>query len=184
MNPQLAALLALIRRYPFAAASILIVLACGGGAYWLSTDIDAQEAARIDRAKEGEAMLELLVSGSTQRQELDAVRDATRRIDENLIVESDLAGNQWYFYRIEEQTKTRLMELHPQSSPPSDGASLYKRVPYSLRVSGTYEQVAAYLLAIETGPRLSNITSFAYARRDRDGSGVILDLSLELLGKK
>jgi hypothetical protein len=184
MNPQLAAFLALLRRYPFAATAIFLLLASGVGCYFLSVDIDAQEAARIDRAKEGEAMLDLLVSGSTQRAELEAAREAARRIEENLIVESDLAGNQWYFYKIEEQTKTRLMELHPQSSPTTDGATLYKRVPYSLRVSGTYEQVAAYLLALETGPRLANITSFGYSRRDRDGPGVVLELSLELLGKK
>jgi hypothetical protein len=184
MNPQLAAFLALLRRYPFAAGAILIMLGCGAGAYFLSDDIDTQEAARLDRAKEGEAMLELLVGGSTQRQELNAVRDATRRIEENLIIESDLAGNQWYFYKIEEQTKTRLLELHPQSSPTTDGTTLYKRVPYSLRVSGTFEQVSAYLLALETGPRLANITSFVYSRRDRDTPAVVLDLSLELLGKK
>lgn len=184
MSPQLAAFLALLRRFPFAAISIGVLLGCGVGCYFLSVDIDDQEVARLDRAKEGEAMLDLLVGGSTQRQELEAVRDATRRIEENLIVESDLAGNQWYFYKIEEQTKTRLQELHPQSSPTTDGATLYKRVPYSLRVSGTFEQVSAYLLALETGPRLANITSFNYTRRDKDTSGVVLELTLELLGKK
>ena len=184
MNPQLATFLTLLRRFPFAATSILLLLGSGIGCYFLSVDIDTQEAARIDRAKEGEAMLDLLVGGSTQRSELEAAREAARRIEENLIVEADLAGNQWYFYKIEEQTKTRLMELHPQSSPTTDGATLYKRVPYSLRVSGTFEQVSAYLLALETGPRLANITSFGYSRRDRDTPGVVLELSLELLGKK
>lgn len=184
MNSRLAAFLALIRRYPFAATCIFLIIGSGVGAYFLSDDIDAQEAARLDRAKEGESMLELLVGGSTQRQELDAVREATRRIDDNLIIESNLADNSWYFYRIEEQTKSRLLELHPQSSPTSDGATLYRRVPYTLRVSGSFEQVSAYLLALETGPRLTNITSFGYSRRDKESPGVVLELSLELLGKK
>jgi hypothetical protein len=183
MNPQLAAFVALIRRYPFAATCIFLILASGAGAYFLWDDIDRQETARIERAKEGEAMLELLVGGSTQRQELDAVREITRRIDDNLIIEANLADNNWYFYKIEEQTKTRLLELHPQSSPTTDGTNLYRRVPYSLRVSGTYEQVSAYLLALETGPRLANITAFGFTRRDQSG-GVVLDLTLELLGKK
>ena len=42
----------------------------------------------------------------------------------------------------------------------------------------------AYLIAIETGPRLANITAFSFTRRDKDGTGVTLELSLELLGKK
>jgi len=184
MSPQLTALVALLRRFPFASACILLVIASGVGAYFLWDDIDRQETARQDRAKEGEAMLELLVSGSTQRQELDAVREATRRIDDNLVIEANLADNQWYFYRIEEQTKSRILELHPQSSPTSDVTTLFRRVPYTLKVSGTYDQVSAYLLALETGPRLANITSFAYSRRDKETTGVVLDLSLELLGKK
>src|SRR3954466_4145342 len=178
MNPQLAAFVALLRRFPFASICVLLLIGSGVGAYFLSDDIDVQEAARLDRAKEGEAMLDLLVGGSTQRQELELVREATHRIEDNLVVEADLAGNQWYFYKLEEQTKTRLLELHPQSSPTTDGATLYKRVPYSLRVSGTFDQVSAYLLALETGPRLTNITSFVYSRRDRDTPAVVLDLSL------
>lgn len=186
MNPQLAALLALIRRYPFAAACLLLVLGCGVGAYFLWDDIDVEDVARQDRAKEGEAMLELLVGGSTQRQELAAVREATRRIEDNLISEANLADNNWYFYKFEEQTKARLLELHPQSSPTADEATRYKRIPYTLRVSGSYEQVASYLLAIETGPRLANITAFGYSRRDKeaDSTSLVLELSLELLGKK
>ena len=184
MNSQLAAFIALIRRFPFSATCVFLILGSGVGAYFLWDDIDVQEVARQDRAKEGESMLELLVGGSTQRQELDAVREATRRIEDNLVIEANLADNSWYFYRIEEQTKSHLLELHPQSSPTMDGATLYRRVPYTLRVSGTYEQVASYLLALETGPRLANITSFGFSRRDKDTTGVVLELTLELLGKK
>lgn len=184
MNPQVAAFLALIRRYPFAATCILLVILGGVGAYFLWDDIDTQEAARIDRAKEGEAMLGLLVGGSMQRQELAAAREATRRIDDNLVIEANLADNNWYFYKFEEQTKARLLELHPLSSVTAEDAALYKRIPFTLRVSGSYEQVTAYLLAIETGPRLANITSFGLSRRDKETSAVVLELSLELLGKK
>ena len=174
-------MLTLLRRYPFAATCLFLIIGSGAGAYVLSGYIDTHEAARIERAKEGEAMLELLVSGSTQREELAAVREAARRIEDNLVIESNLAENHFYFYKFEEQSKARLPELHPLSSPLTDAASLYRRVPYSLRVSGTYEQVTAFLFAIETGPRLANITAFSFGRR---AEGVSLELSLELLGKK
>ena len=184
MNPQLAAFLALLRRFPLASACVIVLLLSGASAWFLWQDIDTQEAARLDRAKEGEAMLDLLVGGSTQRQELAAVREATRRIEDNLIVESDLAANKWYFYKFEEQTKSNVVELHPQVSPATADTALYKRIPYTLKVTGTYEQVAAYLLAIETGPRLANITAFTFGRRTNDSTSLSLDLTLELLGKK
>lgn len=183
MSPQIAAFLALLRRFPLAATCIVITLLCGGAAWWLSEDIDDQELARADRAKEGEAMLDLLVGGSTQRQELAAAREAARRIDDNLVLD-DLANNSWYFYRIEEQTKSHLVEFHPQSSPPGSDTSLYKRVPFTLKVTGSFEQVAGFLLALETGPRLANITAFTFTRRDKDNTALSLDLSVEQLGKK
>lgn len=175
---------ALLRRYPYCAACAVLTVALGGGAWYLSDQNDELEIVRQDRAKEGEAMLTLLVGGSTQRQELASVREAARRIEENLVIESNLAENAFYFYKFEEQTKARLPELHPLSSPTTDTSTLYRRVPYTLRVSGTFEQVSAFLFAIETGPRLANITAFAFSRREATGNGIMLDLSLELLGRK
>ena len=129
-------------------------------------------------------MLALLVGGSTQRAELETVRDATHRIEENLVVESNRAANLWYFYKLEEQTKARLPELHQINSPTTDKSPLYRRVPYTLRVTGLHEQVGTFLQGLETGPRLVKITGFNYARTDPTGATLALDLSIELLGKK
>jgi hypothetical protein len=76
----------------------------------------------------------------------------TRRIEDNLVVEDNLAENLWYFYKIEEQTKAHMLELRPLNTIISDSKALYRRIPFSLRVTGTYEQTAAFLYAIETGP--------------------------------
>ena len=75
-------------------------------------------------------------------------------------------------------------ELHQLNSPGTDKSPLYRRVPYTLRITGTYPQVASFLLALETGPRLVKISGFSYARADSAGSAMTLDLALELLGKK
>lgn len=184
MTARLEPLLALLRRYPFSAACLSLTLLFGAAAWYFSNHNDELEIVRADRAKEGEAMLTLLVGGSTQRQELAAVREAARRIEENLVIETNLAENAFYFYKFEEQTKARLPELHPLTSPTTDASPLYRRVPYTLRVAGTYEQVASFLFALETGPRLANITAFGFSRREAGGTAITLDLSLELLGKK
>lgn len=184
MNPRLEPLVGLLRRQPYGAICTALTLLLGGAAWVFSGQNAELETVRQDRAKEGEAMFALLVGGTAQREELAAVREAARRIEENLVIESNLAENAFYFYKFEEQTKARLPELHPLSSPATDTSPLYRRVPYTLRVSGTYEQVAAFLFAIETGPRLATITAFGFSRRDPTGTGIMLDLSLELLGKK
>jgi Tfp pilus assembly protein PilO len=185
MNARLAALNTLIRRYPYCAVCSVLIVIFAATAWFFAGQNEEFEVSRQDRAKEGEAMLTLLVGGSTQRQELAAVREAARRIEENLVIESNLPENAFYFYKFEEQSKAHLAELHPVSSPATDSSELFRRVPYTLRVTGTYEQVLNFLSAIESGPRLANITAFAFSRREATGSGgVSLDLSLELLGKK
>lgn len=200
MSPQLAQLLVLMRRFPYCVACVVLTLALAIGAYFLWDDIDELETAHETTSKEGDSMLTLLVGGSTQRSELAAVRDVARRIDDNLLVETNLPENSEYFYKFEARTGTHLVELHQMNSPNTDSSSLYRRIPFTLRVTGAYEQVAAFLLALETGPRLVNITSFSFARQaaggnTRGGSGrdaaadtgaanVALDLSLEMLGKK
>lgn len=184
MSLQTARFVALLRRNPFGAICTVLVVGLAVTSWFLGQEIEDRELALQDRAKEGEANLELLIGGSTQRQELAAAREATRRIEDNLVVETNLAENLWYFYKFEEQTKSRLPELHQLNSPATDASALYRRVPYTLRISGTYEQVASFLLAIESGPRLANINSFTFSRRGSGPDAVALELTLELLGKK
>ena len=68
-------LLGLFRRFPFSAACVVVTLLSALAAWYLSGENENLEIVRRDRAKEGEATLSLLVGGSTQRQELDFVRD-------------------------------------------------------------------------------------------------------------
>lgn len=183
MSFRIAQFIALVRRYPYGAVCVLLTLALGGAAWFFTAQHDDLEVIRQARAKEGEEMFALLVGASTQRDELAAVREAARRIDENLVVEGNLPENAFYFYKFEEQTKVRLPELHPLISPAADTSTLYRRVSYTLRAVGSYEQVVAFLFAIESGPRLAAISAFSINRRE--GSGAItLDLSVDLLGKK
>jgi Tfp pilus assembly protein PilO len=175
---------AFLRRYRYCAGCAVVTLVAILGAWFLRGEIRILQLMLSDRAKQGNETLSTLVGGSTTRQELAFVREVTRRIDENLLVETNLAENLWYFYKLEEQTKVRLPELHQLSSPPNDKSPLYRRIPYTLRITGTYEQVAAFVLALETGPRLVKITNFSYSRADPQGSTLALDLGVELLGKR
>lgn len=183
MNPPLR-VSRVLRRHPYAIGCVMLTVGLTVAIWFLRGIIAELEEVQRVRARQGEAMFATLVGGLTQRQELAHVREATRRIDDNLLVEANLAENLWYFYKLEEQTKVRLPELHQLNSPPTDASPLFRRIPYTLRVTGSYDQVAAFLLALETGPRLVSITGFTYARRDATGNMLSLDMDIELLGKK
>src|SRR3954468_8026322 len=139
----------LIRRFPLSAICAGVALIACLVAYYLRGQNADLDTAQKDRAKEGEAMLDLLVSSTAQRQELALVQEISKRIEDNLVMDDNLAENFGYFYKLEDQTKVLLTELNPLSSPPGDSAPLYKRIPYTLRATGTFEQVSAFLLALE-----------------------------------
>jgi Tfp pilus assembly protein PilO len=184
MNARLAQFFGFVRRYPYPTGCTILTIALAVTAWFLWDQNQTLELVRQQRAKDGEAMLALLVSGSTQRQELATAREVTRRIEDNLLIETNLAENSWYFFKLEQQTKARLPQVSQISSPINDHSTLYKRIPYTLRVEGNYDQVGAFLLGLETGPRLVAITGFSFTRRQADGSNLALDLNVELLGKK
>lgn len=175
--------LARVRRNPYPFLCLFLTLCLGIGAWYLRARTEMLEAEHAERSQEGEAMLKLLVGASTQKAELAMARETARRIEDNLIVETNLAENHWYFFKLEEQTKAKLVEVHQLTSPINDASTLFKRIPYAVRVSGTYEQVAAFLLALETGPRLVSVVGFGFTRQT-NGDLLSLELSLELLGKK
>lgn len=183
MNASVHGFFRLLRRYPFCAACVVVTLGLAVAAWFLRGQVEDLEATHRERSREGEAMLKLLVGGSAQRQELALAREIARRIEDNLVVEANLAENHWYFFKLEEQTKVRLAEVDQLSSPINDPSPLFKRIPYSVRIVGRYDQVMAFLLALESGPRLVNIVGFGFTRQGAGGT-LSLDLSLELLGKK
>jgi hypothetical protein len=202
VNPQLAEFIALMRRYPWCVMCAIVTLVCGSAAAYVHFfDLADLADPYAQRDKEYKEMLDLTKGGLTQRQELDQATQITQRIEENLLIGDDLAGNNWYFYKFEEQTKAHLSELHQLNSPSTDNSPMFRRVPYSLRLHGTFEQVAAFIQALERGPRLMRVTAFSMSRSLGGGkeagrgagtevvadpavSSVVVDLNIELLGKK
>jgi Tfp pilus assembly protein PilO len=176
--------IATVRRHPLSAVCAIICIVCMAICWYILGNMRWLELEHKQVMQDSDLDLASMISGPSVRQELAASREITRRIEDNLVVEDNLAENLWYFYKIEQQTKAHLAELRPLNSIISDSRSAFKRVPFSVRVTGTYDQVSSFLYAIETGPRLANITEMSIRRNDSLGSILMLDFNVELLGKK
>lgn len=173
----------LARQYPFCGicAVLIVVFAIGSLVLWLRM----HSLAKLQHARqaEGEAVQATLISAPQLRQELAFVRQTMQRITENLASEENLADNTNYFYNMEETSKARVEDLRNFNIPPPDTGIPYKRIPFGVRVTGSFTQVASFVHAIETGPRLSAITYFGF--RKRPGTSlVVADLNVDLLGKR
>jgi Tfp pilus assembly protein PilO len=183
-NRILAQLGQLALRYPFCAICLILSILLAGASQWLRLDLRDLETRQQKRAREGDVMLKSIARGSQLRTELAVARAATQRITENLVVEKNIPENFWYFYKIERDTQVKLIELQqrPASLQDADTSATYKRVPYSLRLTGSYRSVIAYLQRLENGSHFGRITSFQLQRQDPTTSNVVLQINLELLG--
>ena len=185
MNPfDSVQLVGLMRRYLFCSicTGVSVVLLIAIWILWQFTH--SLETVYRERDQEGQAMLTTLASGPVIRQELARVKDVVQQIEDNLVIESKLEENYSYFYKIQNETKADLIYLRRLNSDPSGDGYDYKLIPFSLQLSGTYEQLAAYLLEIETGPKLALIKSFSFRRRELGSPYLTLNIELRLLGKR
>ena len=113
------------------------------------------------------------------------MREITRRLDDNLVVEDNLAENSsGVLTRSSSRPRRNLVDLHQLNpSRPDSKKSLYRRIPYTLRVAGTFEQTSGFLCARDR-PRLANITTVDFRRVEPGGLAIVAEIDLELLGKK
>lgn len=183
MNAFLAQTFALARRSPLAAVCLCLLLVLGTADFFLWRE-SQKEARRAERARqEGEAML-LSLSNQPRLEANQAVaREALKAIGDSLISEADLAGNLDYFYQIEKSTRNRLISISQLSTPSGAAETAYRAVPFTLRLAGNYQQLLAFVHALETGPRLLRVRNYRFAQSDPSLDSLSLDLTVEILGR-
>jgi Tfp pilus assembly protein PilO len=185
MNPvETTQLFGLVRRHVFSSVCSCLSLILLAAIWVLRQDLHAREIENRERSQEFAAMLSTLRSGPLIRQELARAQQTVQRIENNLVIEKNLAENLWYFYKIDPESKDILTTCRPLNPETSAEGSEYKLVPFSLLLTGTYEQVAGYLLQLETGPRLGVIRSFSFRRQQQGAPGLTLYLEVRMLGRK
>jgi Tfp pilus assembly protein PilO len=182
-SSRLQASLDFTRRFPVGVLSLALCLPLGVSVYLLRVAL-AHSTLEFENINEtGVAMTEAVAGVRNIRSQAAMTRAAVQQIDAGLIDENNLAENLWYFYQIEEQTHAHISELHQLATNPARPEAIYKVIPFSLRVAGSYEQVANYLYRLETGPRLLRITTYDLQRQDSAGGIVMLNISLEILAR-
>jgi Tfp pilus assembly protein PilO len=172
------------RRWPYSVTCAAVALVLGGAsAYWWFLHLPTLRESLTRRTEETELTDSKMNGRAFLEQRLAEVKIKTAEIESDLVDADNLASNLGYFYRIEEETKTQL-KTHQLDSPALEKAGEFRRVPYSLRVQGSFEQIASFIFMLETGKRMGRVTSFNLSRADAAAQVINLDLNVELLGKK
>ncbi len=182
MNPGLQQFLNAIRRAPFLFFCVTAFLLLSTCNYFLWQRQQLISATHEEVRRSGEKMFSALSTQSRIVGELATVEEALKQIDQNLIVETDLAENYGYFYGLETLSRVRITQLNQLSSQPVDDGNPYKSIPFTLRVTGSYAQLMSFLRELESGPRQLRIKTFDFGRGDGKTNSLALGLTVELLG--
>ena len=180
MNEGIQQLINAVKRGPVLFICLVAFVGLGVADYFLWERQKAIASRHEEVRRSGESMFSSLSSHSRLVGELNTVDEALKQIDDNLIVEGDLAENQGYFFQIETLSRVHLTQLNQLSSQPSEDRP-YKAVPFSMRVTGTYAQLIGFLRELESGPRQMRIRNFDFSRSDTKSNALTLGLTVELL---
>jgi hypothetical protein len=105
--------IATARRHPLSALCGTIVILCGVACWYIYGNMKWLDIEHKQVIQDGDLDLASMISGPSVKQERLAALEVAHRIEDNLVIEDNLAENLWYFYKIEQQSKAHIAELRP-----------------------------------------------------------------------
>jgi hypothetical protein len=180
-------LTAFVKKHPVSVGCGLLALVFALTVYFRAAGVPEAETLLEERSGEAGRLSTNIKHAAQLNEQLAALAAAGRAIEPRLIRSGELATNLQYFYRLEADTGTKLMELRQNPPPATRPASktLFVPVSFSLTVEGGYPAVLDFLRRLEAGTHYCRVQS-AVLRGVAPVSGrsdtVRLALSFELLG--
>lgn len=116
--------IALARRNPITVICAVVCLVCGLICWYLASNMKWLDLEHKQLMQDSDLAQASLISGPSVKQERLAALVITRQIEDNLVIEDNLAENLQYFYRIEDRSKCHILELRPLNSTIPDTRSL------------------------------------------------------------
>jgi hypothetical protein len=184
-------LVATLKANPISVACGALALALGVGIYFRSDRVPEGEALLDQRASLGERIAININNGDKLAEQYAAMTAARQQIEARLIHPDELAKNLQFFYKLEADTGTKLIDLRqnqlPTGKPGAKSRSAYFGVGFSVAVRGDYVRLLDFLRRLESSQRFCRVTAATIGvsgstEKDR-GNELTLNLSLELLGQ-
>jgi hypothetical protein len=182
-----------IKKQPVAMICALLCVGLAAATYLRRDAVAEANDVLAQNKTEGEHLSDNVKNASKLDEQFAAMTQATQAIEARLVQtdQSKLATNKQYFYKIEEETQTKLKALNQSgvaNSAKNATKTNYAGVVYSISVEGTYPQLLDFLRRIESGEHFSRVLSLKL-NHDNGGenapataASLSLNLDLELLG--
>ncbi|HVU18742.1 MAG TPA: hypothetical protein VHD32_17695 [Candidatus Didemnitutus sp.] len=183
MNGFLRPILDFVREYAFVTICLVVFLAAGSSAFIVWRGLAQLESEYEVVRTEDEGQQKLISGAASLKADRETIAAAAQEMTSNLLIEENLADNLGYFYKIEDQSRARISDLHQLASPVGAANSTSKSVPFTVNITGSFSQVFSFLYQLEHGPRLMRITAFTFDRKAQTSDSVVLELNLDMLAR-
>jgi hypothetical protein len=179
-----------LKSNPISVACGALVLTLGAGLYLRSDKVPDAEKQLDAKASQGERIDANLKNGVGLHDQFTAISAARQQIESRLVHPDALANNLRFFYQLEAETGTKLIDLGqnvvPPAKPGAKSKNSYMFVGYRVSVRGDYVRLLDFLRRLESGQRFCRIVTASMVTAgtsDKErGNDLTLTMGLELLG--
>ena len=182
-------IVATLKANPISVACGALTLALAIAIYFRSDRVPLADAKLNERASLGERIDANLKNGVQLAEQTNALTVARQQIEARLIRPDELAKNLQFFYKLEADTGTKLIDLRQNSNTPKapKPKASYINVGYAVTVRGDYARLIDFLHRLESRQRFCRILSASVAVTGSSpterANELTLNLALELLGQ-
>ncbi|MEO6875507.1 MAG: hypothetical protein ABI222_11875 [Opitutaceae bacterium] len=178
-----------LKANPISVACGALALAVAVGIYVRADRVPDMENLLNQKASLGERIDANLKNGAQLPDQFAAISAARQQIESRLIRPDELAKNLQFFYKLESDTGTKLVDLRQNliiGKAPPRIKTYYIGVGFTIAVRGDYTRLLDFVRRLESNQRFCRImtaTLGVAGSSDKDrGGDVTLNLSIELLG--
>jgi hypothetical protein len=180
-------LFAFLRKNVISVACVAISIGIGFALYYRNDNLPEAEKVLQERAKQGELLQANIEDSAQLKEQHAAIVSSNDDISNRMIRVGQLAENMQYFYRLESDTGTKLVDPRQLSwNPPAKNApkTFFTPVGFAFTAQGDYSQVLDLLRRLENGEHYCRVISCTLhpSTTESRGGPMLISLSLELLG--
>jgi Tfp pilus assembly protein PilO len=179
------------KRRPLLMVCVVVCVILGAALYLRSGRVTEIEATLEDRSKLLRKLEANVKNAAQLEEQTEALREVNKRIREAALQEGELALNQQLFLRLEAETGVKLVDLRPQPVPPpaknaknakSPSSGEFMPMRFSLSVTGTYQNLIAFMKRLESGESLAKIANASMAFSVDPKAEQIVSMSVVVIG--
>ncbi len=178
-------LMALLKKNPVGVGCGVLTLLLAVGLYFRSDSLPVAAADLEQKSAEGQRFAANLKNAAQLHEQLATITQAGNEIEGHLVRASELAKNLQFFYRLEAETGTKLIELRQQPVPIVKGGakSMFVPVTFSVGLQGDYTQLLEFLRRLEHGAHYCRLVGTAIVGTSIERGPLRLTLTVDLLGQ-